>query len=85
MNYAAIVTSSARKDLANLPQAVRDRVIPAVDQLQRNPWPRGIQKLVGRGDSWRLRVGKYRVVYSVFQDSRTVKIQRVRHRREAYR
>jgi len=85
MKYAIILTRSARKDILNLEAIVRDRVIRVVDQLTLNPWPRGTQKLVGREDSWRLRIGHYRVVYSVFQDTRTVKIHRVRHRREAYR
>jgi mRNA interferase RelE/StbE len=85
MKYAVILTRSARKDLLTLEQTLRERVMKVIDQLIQNPWPRGIQKLVGREDSWRIRIGTHRVVYSVFQGTQTVKIQRIRHRREAYR
>ncbi|MBI2152730.1 MAG: type II toxin-antitoxin system RelE/ParE family toxin [Candidatus Rokubacteria bacterium] len=38
-----------------------------------------------REDLWRIRVGDYRVIYSIDDDARIVDISAVRHRSDAYR
>jgi len=54
--------------------------------LRQNPWPPASRKLrhpiIGE---YRLRVGDWRIFYDVDQESKTVVILRVMHRREAYR
>jgi mRNA interferase RelE/StbE len=83
-----VKTASRRveKEIAELPQRVRDRVIKAIRKLAKDPRPRGARKLMGemRG-AWRIRVGDYRVIYDVNDDERLVIILALLHRREAYR
>ena len=76
---------STRKDLRRLPPGVVDRIITAVEALAQNPFPHGVEKLSGSEHAYRIRLGDYRVVYEVFSESRIVEIQRVRHRKDAYR
>lgn len=76
---------SARKELRRLPQDVIRRVIEAVDQLAQTPFPAGAIKLSGAEHTYRLRVGEYRVIYTVEQNILFIEIIRVRHRRDAYR
>ena len=64
---------------------INDRVIAAIRALATNPRPPGCRKLAGSKDDWRIRVGDYRVVYEIADAIRSVRINRVRHRREVYR
>jgi len=47
--------------------------------------PPGCRKLVGGGDTRRIRIGDCRVVHDVLDDRLVVMVARVAHRREAYR
>ena len=76
---------SAQKELRRLPRAVIRRVVTAVEALAQTPVPTGAIKLSGTEHTYRLRVGDYRVVYTVEQDILLIEIVRVRHRRDAYR
>lgn len=49
------------------------------------PRPDGCRKLVGSEDTFRIRIGDYRVIYTVDDENRDVVIETIRHRREAYR
>jgi mRNA interferase RelE/StbE len=56
-----------------------------VGELATNPLPEGVIKLKGSQITYRIRVGDYRVIYTVMADRLVVEIVRVRHRRDAYR
>ena len=60
-------------------------MIAALRSLATDPRPRGCRKLAGRQDDWRIRVGDYRVIYGIADDTRIVSINRVRHRGDVYR
>jgi mRNA interferase RelE/StbE len=82
--YRVVLARSAERDLSGLAEATQDRLIRAVDALASNPRPSGVKKLRGTRTLWRIRVGDYRVIYSVDDGKRLVDISHVRHRREAY-
>ena len=84
MNYQVYLTTSADRELNNLPHDVYDRVIQRIHNLASNPRPRGVRKLSGT-DHYRIRVGSYRVIYDINDDANTVTVSTVVHRREAYR
>lgn len=84
--YEVLLYPSAQKDLNALEQEDRARVVAAFEVLQANPWPNGYKKLRGSaGAECRIRVGDYRIVYSVDTDPRRVLVHRIGHRREVYR
>jgi mRNA interferase RelE/StbE len=76
---------SAVKELKKLPPEIISRIINAVGGLSSNPRPAGVKKLVGSDDSYRLRVGRYRIIYSIFENRFVVEVIRVGHRKEVYR
>ncbi|MBW4623695.1 MAG: type II toxin-antitoxin system RelE/ParE family toxin [Cyanosarcina radialis HA8281-LM2] len=49
----------------------------------KDPRPPGCIKLKGKTDSWRVRVGDYRIIYSIDDTNLAIKILKVSHRREA--
>ena len=56
-----------------------------IDRLAVEPRPRGVVKLVGTANGYRVRVGDYRIVYEVHDDRLVVVVIRVGDRREIYR
>ena len=85
MAYRVEVTPYALRQLSALPGDVQRRLRPRIEALADHPRPRGIEKLRGEADIYRLRVGDYRVVYQLHDDRLLVLIIRIGHRREVYR
>jgi len=83
--YRVLLARVAEKELTRLSAENHDRVIDAIQTLGNDPRPPGCRKLSGSKNDWRIRVGDYRVIYEIADEIRVVRINRVRHRREAYR
>lgn len=60
------------------------RILSAVEELSANPYPAGTKKLVGAEHSYRIRVGDYRIVYSIWTSRLTIEIVRVGNRKDVY-
>ena len=76
---------SAERELRRLDPPVGRRVLAAIERLAHHPRPRGCVKLVGSKDEWRIRVGDWRVLYTIDDAQRVVDIAGIRHRSDAYR
>ena len=83
-DYKIIVTRSAQKELNSLSTQISSRIESKINSLVNNPRPSGCRKLKGRLNRWRIRVGDYRVIYSIDDKNLTIKILEVGHRREIY-
>ena len=84
MKYEITVLRTAVKAVEKLPGEVQDRVIEAIAELAETPRPAGAKKLIAR-DALRVRVGDYRIIYEVDDESKTVHVVVVSHRKDAYR
>jgi mRNA interferase RelE/StbE len=76
---------SAQKELTKLGKGVIPRILEAVEGLAENPHPRGGRKLMGTEYTYRIRVGEYRVVYSLHESASIIEVVRVGHRKKVYR
>lgn len=83
--YRIELKPAAARDLAALATRDRVRVSKRIDALAANPRPPGVEKLKGAENLWRVRVGDYRIVYTIQDNALLVLVVRVRHRRDAYR
>jgi len=77
--------SRVRRDLRSLDEEARKRVFRALSRLEADPRTAGAEKLSGRRGLWRIRVGDYRVVYAIVDESLVVLVLKIGHRREVYR
>ena len=75
---------SAEKEPLKLDKNLAKRILDKISLLGSNPYGQNSQKL-GGGKGYRIRIGDYRVVYTVDKTSKSVTIVRIRHRREVYR
>jgi mRNA interferase RelE/StbE len=84
-HYAVHYSRPAAKELDALPTNVQTAVVEVVGTLGENPRPVGAKKLVGSDNKYRIRVGRYRIIYEVHDKTVTVLIVRIAHRKDAYR
>jgi len=85
-SYRVLIKPSAAKEIEAVGQKDdRQQIVTRIRSLARDPRPFGSEKLSGRGDLYRIRVGRYRVVYTVGDDELVVLIIRVGHRKNVYR
>lgn len=81
--YRIVVTRPAQKQLLRLPKEATDRLQTAIDALAHDPRPSGVKKLKGR-EGYRIRVGDYRVLYSIFDAVLLVEVVKVGQRGNFY-
>ena len=78
------LSSRAQKELDRLDDKTALRISQKIYLLANNPYGQNSQKL-GGGKGYRIRIGDWRVVYTVDKSAKTVTIVRIRHRRDVYR
>ncbi len=82
--YSIFFKTSVEKDLRAIPKAQLVRILQRIETLKINPRPAGCEKLTGQ-ERYRLRQGSYRIVYSIQDQTLTVLIVKVNHRKDVYR
>lgn len=83
--YQLEVKRRAVKELSRVRPDIGIRLLQYIESLASDPRPRQSRKLSESENSYRLRVGDYRVLYQVDDEARLVTIFKVGHRREIYR
>lgn len=85
-DYKVRIKRSAAKEIEAIGQRRdRQRVVKRIAALADDPRPSGSEKLAGRSDLYRVRVGKYRVLYAIDNAVRIVLVVKVGHRRDVYK
>ncbi len=79
------ITRTAEKQLKKLSRNDQRRVVKAIVALADDPHPRGSRKLTGYDDVFRIRVGQYRVLYSVSGRKLVIIILKIGHRKDLCR
>jgi mRNA interferase RelE/StbE len=82
--YRIFLRRSVTKDLENIPKKDLKHIVSRIQSLAHDPRPPGCEKLSGQ-ERYRIRQGRYRIVYSIQDDELTVWVVKVGHRREVYR
>ena len=83
MSRTLTLHKRAAKFLGHLPEAGRHRIMARLCSLVSDPYPLGHRKIQGRDDTYRVRVGSWRIVYVVSET--TVFVSRIDHRKDVYR
>ena len=85
MRYEIKIVKSVLKQLEPIPVSYREKIMSAIDELSFNPRPHGCEKLTNRKNEYRIRIGVYRIIYSVFDKKLVVDIVDIDHRKQVYR
>ena len=85
-SYRVLIKSSAAREIEAVDQKKdRQRIVASIRSLADDPRPPGCDKLAGEDDRYRIRVGRYRIIYSVGDGELLVVVVRVGHRKDVYR
>ena len=84
MSYEIIIRKNAGKELKAIPRKIQESIIENIYDLKENARPDGCKKLSGMENSWRIRVGRYRVIYSVYDDILVIEVIKIGHRKDIY-
>jgi len=85
-SYRVLIKASAAKEIEAVdPKKDRQRIVAAIRSLADDPRPAGCEKLAGEDDRYRIRVGRYRIIYSIGDDELLVFVVRIGHRKDVYR
>lgn len=85
MPYRLELSPRASRDLKKFPAQVRERLKGHIDALAHAPRPSGVVKLAGEVNTYRIRVGDYRILYEIHDQVLIVVVLKVADRKEAYR
>ena len=88
--YEVLVDERVEKDLEKVPNYVVEKFLRLLDEFEKNPIRSrsgfDVKPMEGYpGNTYRLRMGKYRVLYAVDNDNKKVRITTVQHRGDAYK
>lgn len=82
MSYKLVIERKAEKEASKIPPRHRGAIDSAILALAQNPRPRGCKKLTDK-EGYRIRIGDYRVLYTIDDEAKVVVIYRIKIRSEA--
>ena len=85
MKYSVIIKKTAQKQILKLPKSYFEKVRKTILSLETIPRPHGCIKLTGSENIYRIRVGNYRIVYSIEDKLLTIFIFDVDDRKDVYK
>jgi mRNA interferase RelE/StbE len=81
--YKLRIAKAVIQTLEKINEPYYSKIKAAILKLAHNPRPNGYKKLKGR-DGYRIRVGKYRIIYEVFDAVLLIEVIDLGHRKDIY-
>lgn len=83
MRFNVVASDTARDALNELQENIKDKIEEGLKVLKEDPWRRkakaDIKRVVRAPKHWRLRIGDYRAVYTIVNNTKTVLIKKITH------
>ena len=79
-----MLSSQAKRELNRLHGDLHSRLLSSIEHLIEEPRPHGCRKIQGAKNEWRIRVGEYRIIYTVDDSDKKVLIRKIGHRSSIY-
>ncbi len=84
MKYLVQISAEARKQIKRMPKSEKKKILDKIVSLSNNPRPFGYKKLHYYTEYFRVRVGNYRIIYTISDQRYVVVIVEATDRRDAY-
>ena len=82
--FEILFKESVWKDLRKVPKTHLKKILSRIEKLKDDPRPIGCEKLTGQ-ELYRVRQGKYRIIYSIQDNEMTIWVIKIGHRSSVYR
>lgn len=83
--YKVILSDKVQKSIKKVSDDYLIRIHKELSLLSLNPRPFGYIKLSGFSNLYRIRVGVYRIIYTINDDVLTVEVVKIDHRGSIYK
>ena len=83
--YKVLIANSAQKSARGIPDDYWNIIVSSISELAENPRPYGCKKLTGTENNYRIRVGVYRIIYTIQDNILTVTVIKIDHRSNVYK
>lgn len=84
--YSISIKTTALKELEKVPKTYAIKITNSINKLAQDPRPPGVKKLKGTDETlYRVRVGDYRIIYSVEDKIQIIEVTRIGHRKDIYK
>ncbi len=83
--YLVTLSESAIKQIKKLPKDARAKITAVISSFELEPKPYEVKKLSGTVNTFRVRVGDYRIIYDIYETEVYIRVLKVGHRKDIYR
>ncbi len=85
--FEVYLSSRAENGLKKAPAKVKERIIGIIDSLEKSYFPKGadVKKMKGYENTYRIRIGDYRIIYRVNFREKKITVLSIFPRKKAYR
>ncbi len=83
--YEILFKRQVEKDLRKIDRRYKKTILDEIEKLKKSPRPSTSRKLTNTEMTHHLRIGDYRVIYQVDDNSKVITIFYIRHRKDAYK
>lgn len=85
MRFNVLISSKAEKALVKLPKNISRPIRDKINYLACNPYPIGSSSVIGRLHTYRLRHGKYRIIYEINDKQLRILVIKIAPRGDVYK
>lgn len=80
MNWVVNIAGRARRALKRFAVKDRNRILDVLSELAMNPYHGDIEKISGELNTWRRRVGNYRILYDINVNEKLIEVRIIKRR-----
>lgn len=80
MSWQLKIAKKVLKQMKRVPQKDAQRLLLVFEELSNNPYRGDIEKIEGEENTWRRRIGDYRIIYELLPKQRFISVVDVRRR-----
>ena len=80
MNWLIRIAKNAKKSVKRFPANDQRRILAVLEKFADDPWSGDIAKIEEENNSWRKRVGNYRIFYSIQINTKTIDVEKIERR-----
>ncbi len=80
MSWGVKIAERVSKQMRRIPKKDVQRLFIILQSLPENPYDGDIEKISGEENTWRRRVGAYRIIYEIFIKQKFIFIEDIRRR-----
>jgi len=82
--YSTSLSKQAEKFIKKAERKISQRLIDKITKLEKEPVPHDAKTIEGSNKTFRVRVGKYRILYEINHTQKEILIAKIDHRKQVY-